>query len=76
MTKEYAVIQLIEESAEKQKALDELNARYNQQRRDAALEYAKTLSGLATPLWSQEDIRKRRRRLAICSPHARIQHGK
>lgn len=56
--KEYAVIQLIEESAEKQKTLDELNARYNQQRRDAALEYAKTLSGLATPVWSQEDIQE------------------
>ena len=56
--KEYAVIRLIEDSAEKQKALDELNARYNQERRNAALEYAQTLSGVVTPVWNQEDIRE------------------
>jgi hypothetical protein len=56
--KEYTVIQLIEDGAEKQKALDELNARYNQQRRNAALEYAQTLSGMVTSVWNQEDIRE------------------
>ena len=56
--KEYAVIRLIEDSAEKQRALDELNARYNQERRDTALEYAQTLSGVVTPVWNQEDIRE------------------
>ena len=56
--REYAVIQLIEDSAERQAALDDLNARYNQQRRDAALDYAETMAGVVLPVWNQEDIQQ------------------
>ena len=56
--KEYAVIQLIEDSAERQSALDALNARYNENRLTAAREYAQTLAGVVMPVWEQEDIRQ------------------
>ena len=56
--KEYAVIQLIEDSAERQAALDALNSRYNQQRRDAAMEYVETLSGVVLPVWNQESVQE------------------
>ena len=55
---EYAVIQLIEDAGERQVALDELNARYNADRRAAALEYAETLSNVVTPVWNQESIQQ------------------
>ena len=42
--KEYALIQLIEDSTERQNAMEALNAKYNENRRDAALEYAALLS--------------------------------
>lgn len=56
--KEYAVIQLIEDSAERQSALDALNARYNENRLAAAREYAQTLAGVVMPVWEQEDIQQ------------------
>ena len=56
--KEYAVIQLIEDSAERQSALEELNARYNENRLSAAREYAQTLAGVVMPVWEQEDIQQ------------------
>ena len=56
--KEYAVIQLIEDSAERQSALDALNTRYNEDRLAAAREYAQTLAGVVMPVWEQEDIRQ------------------
>ena len=56
--KEYAVIQLIEDSAERQSALDALNARYNENRLAAAREYAQTLAGVIMPVWEQEDIQQ------------------
>ena len=54
--KEYALIQLIENSAERQQALDALNARYNSDRRAAAMEYAKLMADVVTPVWQQDDI--------------------
>ena len=42
--KEYAVIQLIKDSAERQSALDALNARYNENRLAAAREYAQRVA--------------------------------
>ena len=42
--KEYALIQLVEDSTERQNAMEALNAKYNENRRDAALEYAALLS--------------------------------
>lgn len=56
--KEYALIKLIEDASERQSALDELNARYNQNRYDAAVEYAQTLSSVVMPVWEQENIRQ------------------
>ena len=56
--KEYAVIQLIEDSAERQSALEELNARYNENRLSAAREYAQTLAGVVMPVWEQDDIQQ------------------
>ena len=56
--KEYAVIQLIEDSAERQSALDALNTRYNEDRLAAAREYAQTLAGVVMPVWEQEDIQQ------------------
>ena len=56
--KEYALIQLIEDSAERQAALDQLNSEYNEKRRAAAMEYAKLLADVVLPVWQQEDIQK------------------
>ena len=48
--KEYALIQLIENSAERQQALDALNARYNSDRRAAAMEYAQLMADVVMPV--------------------------
>ncbi|MBQ7887120.1 MAG: phage tail tape measure protein [Clostridia bacterium] len=56
--KEYGLIQLIEDSAERQAAMDALNAKYNTDRRNAALEYAALLSDIVMPVWEQEDIQQ------------------
>ena len=49
----YALIQLIEDSTERQHAL---NAKYNDDRRAAALEYAQLMADVVMPVWQQEDI--------------------
>ena len=54
--KEYALIQLIEDSTERQQAMDALNAKYNQDRRAAALEYAQLMADVVMPVWQQDDI--------------------
>ena len=54
--KEYALIQLIENSAERQQALDALNARYNSDRQAAAMEYAQLMADVVMPVWQQSDI--------------------
>ena len=56
--KEFALIQLITDATERQTALDELNAKYNENRRAAALEYAQTLASVVMPVWQQEDIQQ------------------
>ena len=56
--KEFALIQLIEDSTERQAAMDALNARYNEQRRSAAQEYAALLADNVLPVWEQEDIQQ------------------
>ena len=56
--KEYAVVQLIEDSAERQTALEALNQRYNENRLAAAREYAQTLAGVVMPVWEQDDIQQ------------------
>ena len=55
---EYAVINLIEDEGQRQAALNDLNARYNAQRRAAALEYAQLLKDTVTPVWQQSDIQE------------------
>ena len=56
--KEYALIQLIEDSAERQAALDQLNSEYTEKHRAAAMEYAQLLADVVIPVWQQEDIQK------------------
>ena len=56
--KEYALIQLIEDSTERQNAMEALNAQYNENRRDAALEYAALLSDVVPNVWAQADIQQ------------------
>ena len=56
--KEYALIQLIEDSTERQNAMEALNAKYNENRRNAALEYAELLSDVVPRVWAQADIQK------------------
>ena len=54
--KEYALIQLIEDSTERQAAMDDLNARYMEQRRQAVQEYGETLAGFVMPVWNSESM--------------------
>ena len=56
--KEYALVMLIEDAAERQAALDDLNARYLSDRKAAAMEYATLLASIVMPVWEQEDIQK------------------
>ena len=56
--KEYALIQLIGNSAERQQALDALNAKYNSDRRAAAMEYAQLMADVVMPVWQQNDIQE------------------
>lgn len=54
--KEFALIQLISDETERQQALDQLNAKYNNDRLAAAQQYAQTLASVIMPVWQQEDI--------------------
>ena len=56
--KEYALIQLIKDSTERQNAMEALNAKYNENRRNAALEYVELLSDVVPRVWAQADIQK------------------
>ena len=56
--KEYALIQLMEDSAERQTSLEQLNGEYTEKRRAAAMEYAQLLAEVVMPVWQQEDIQK------------------
>lgn len=56
--KEYGLIQLIEDETERQKALEDLNSRYNDERKAAAQEYAETLSSIVMPVWNQPEIQE------------------
>lgn len=56
--KEYGLIMLIEDATERQAALDELNLKYNENRRAAALEYAQTMASIVMPVWQQDDIQQ------------------
>ena len=56
--KEYGLIQLMEDETERQKALEDLNSRYNDERKAAAQEYAETLSSIVMPVWNQPEIQQ------------------
>ena len=56
--KEYGLIQLIEDETERQKALEDLNSRYNEERKVATQEYAETLSSIVMPVWNQPEIQQ------------------
>jgi len=55
---EYALIQLMEDGAEKEAALADLNTSYNERRLAAAREYAQTLAQLVNPVWNDEGMRQ------------------
>ena len=55
---EYALIQLMEDGAEKEAALASLNTSYNEQRLAAAREYAQTLAQLVNPVWNDEGMQQ------------------
>ena len=55
---EYAIIQLMTNEAEKQKALVDLNRRYNADRKAAAQEYGKLMADVIMPVWEQDDIQE------------------
>ena len=55
---EYAIIQLMSDETEKQRALSDLNRRYNADRKAAALEYAKLMADMVMPVWEQGDIQE------------------
>ena len=55
---EYALIQLMEEGAEKEAALAQLNTSYNEQRQAAVREYAQTLAQLVNPVWNDEGMKQ------------------
>ena len=56
--KEFALIQLMEDSTERQNAMEALNAKYNENRRNAALEYVELLSDVVPKVWAQADIQQ------------------
>ena len=55
---EYALIQLMEDGAEKEAALAQLNTSYNEQRLAAAREYAQMLAQLVNPVWNDEGMQQ------------------
>ena len=61
---EYALIQLMEDGAEKEAALASLNTSYNEQRLAAAREYAQTLAQLVNPVWTDEGMQQTGDRLS------------
>ena len=56
--KEYAVIQLMEDGAEKEKALAELDKNYNERRLETTREYAATLAQLVMPVWESGSMQE------------------
>ena len=54
--KEFALIQLMENGAEKTQAQADLDAKYAANRKAAAQEYAETLASIVMPVWNQTDI--------------------
>ena len=56
--KEYALIQLIENAEERQQALDALNAKYNEDRRNSALEYAQLMADMVAPVWESGNVQE------------------
>ena len=61
--KEFALISLMTDADEKQKATDELNAKYAEQRRAAAQEYEEMLTKVLAPVWGQEGIKQSEKQL-------------
>lgn len=55
---EYALIQLMEDGAEKDEARSKLDADYNEQRKSAAEDYANALQQVLGPVWDQPGIQK------------------
>ena len=56
--KEFNLIQLMKDGAEKQAALEALNAKYIKDRNAATIEYAKLLAGLVMPVWNSSGMQK------------------
>lgn len=56
--KEYALLQLIEDSEERAAAQAELDAKYRDQQIALTREYAETMASIVMPVWNQDDIQK------------------
>jgi TP901 family phage tail tape measure protein len=56
--KEYQLIQLMQDGAEREAALAALNTRYIENRKLAAQDYAELLAGLILPVWNQPEIQE------------------
>lgn len=56
--KEFALIQMIDDSTQREAALADLNNRYSTERTAAAREYADTLRGFVMPVWESKGIQK------------------
>ena len=56
--KEYKVISLMQDGADKQAAQRLLDQRYMENRKNAATEYAQLLSEIVMPVWDQKDIQQ------------------
>ena len=56
--KQYALIQLMDDGAEKTQAQAELDAKYTADRKAAAQEYAETLASIVMPVWNQPEIQE------------------
>jgi TP901 family phage tail tape measure protein len=56
--KQYALIQLMDDGAEKTQAQAELDAKYTADRKAAAQEYAETLASIVMPVWNQPEMQE------------------
>ncbi len=56
--KEFALIQAVEDSTARQSAMEELNAKYAQDRRAAAQDYAALLAEVVPKVWQGDDVQQ------------------
>ena len=55
---EFALLQLIEDETEREKARSDLDAKYNTDRQQAASDYASAMQKVISPMWEQDGIQQ------------------